>query len=351
LEQEKGVLESTCNQLSEKLKQKTSEYGILQQKYQRKLNESTGKRKKPAGTEENKELLNSIENQSKGFLFSKQKFANSAAQEANLGKLMLRYGTIPNDLKNDKKYFIDQYSSVMRKVIFERRSYVQTEYRKIFLKLHKDKTPFPSVEDLTKCLAREIETDAEYEVFVFYCEELLGKMVGASEWAPKIRCFNTISGAIRQNTKVPLISPSDEAFAVLLVANCIDRWTEEVEEDAARPSGDPKPKKNVNGRYTKCDAGQSKYGGWSPEGLKHYNDLLALSKESRESPRCVLVEEKCREILRQKHKIKGKTWEEHSQRKQSRKRNREEGNEETGPEVVEDEEILADMEMISSDEE
>ena len=59
-------------------------------------------------------------------------------------------------------------------------------------------------------------------------------MVGVSEWNKKTCCFVTISDAIRQNTQIPLISSSDEAFAVLLVDNCIGRWTEEMQEEDAR---------------------------------------------------------------------------------------------------------------------
>ena len=173
-------------------------------------------------------------------------------------------------------------------------------------------------------------------------------MVGAAEWTPKIRCFNTISDAIRQNTEIPLISPSDEAFAVLVVANCIDRWTqsqEDDEDDTARAQDETKPKKApVNGRYTRVDAGQVKYGGWTKEGLIHYNELLKLNRDARASPRCAVVEEKCMQMLRKKHKITGNNWQEHANRKKRKKGYVEEPVQD-GPE----EEVLADVEMIMSD--
>jgi hypothetical protein len=350
LEQDKTVLEATTKKLSEKLETKKSEYEELKLSYQRKLTELTGKRKKPLGNEENSELVASIKIQASGFLFSKCKFVNSDAQERNLGRLMLKYGTIPDEHKEDTEAFVSTYSKIMRRQIFDRRSYVQTEFRKIFRKLWTNREQnFPSVESLLKCLQRNIETDEEYEVFVFYCKELLSRVVGAAEWSKKSCCFKTMSSAMRQNTKIPLISPSDEAFVVLVVDNCLERWTEERIAEDVRATGKNPPKKAVNGKYTRCNAGQVVFGGWSPDGLKYYNDLLHLNKEARESPRCKIVEEKCLELLRKKHKVTAKTWEE-QRKSRSKKRGIDEVDETADDSDVE---VLAEVEMIpdSDDEE
>ena len=359
LEQDKEVLESTCSNLSKKLQTKTSEYEELQRNYQRKLTELTGKRKKAHGNEENQELVALLKAQAGGFLFSKCKFVNNQEQEYNLGKLMWHYGQIPAEHKQDRDDFVHTYSPIMRREIFARRSYVQTEFRKLFRKAWSNgSSSFPSVESLVKCVERKVVTPEEYDVFVFYCEELLSKMVGVSEWNKKTFCFSTISDAIRQNTKIALISSSDEAFAVLLVDNCIGRWTEEMQEEDARAKdqaaknkendkSDPEPpvkREPKIGKYTSSTTGQAKYGGWNQNGLKYFNRLKKINESARENPRCKVVEEKCVELLRKNHKITAKTWEDQSKRR-SRKRRLNVDVDESA--VEPEEEVVADVEMIS----
>ena len=351
MEHDNSILQATTNSLAEKLEAKSQEYNELKQKHDRKLSELTSRRKRPAADETNKALMEKIETQLKGFLFSKCKFVSNELQEANLGKLMWKYGDLPEEHRKDKDLFIATYSTHMKKVIFDRRSYIQTEYRKIYFKCKKKGDHFPTVKELTKCVGRDIETDEDYKIFMYYCEEFLGKMVGASEWSIKTCCFTTISGAIRQNTNdIPLISPSDEAFAVLVVDNCMDRWDNEDKDGGARTVDAPKAKKTVaNGKYTATDGGQSKYGGWSPEGLKKFNELKNMNEEARNHPRCKVVEGRCLELLREKHKITGKSWAEHTKRNKSKKRTRDEGA--GGQDQEEMDEVVAEMEMISDNDE
>ena len=133
IKQDKDKAESERKVLSEKLKVITDEYAELNQKYQRKLRQLTGKRKRIVPTDQNKELLDLVETHCKGIIFSKCKFVNSDDQEENLARLVLRYGNIPKEHRKDKDQFIRAYSAHMKKCIFERRSYVQTKFRKIFL--------------------------------------------------------------------------------------------------------------------------------------------------------------------------------------------------------------------------
>ena len=356
LRRERTILEKNRDQaeeenkiLSEKLRAKSAAHDELHKKLQQKLSLQTGRRKKISGDSENKELVAVIETQCKGFLFSKCKFVNSTEQEENLGWLLLHYGNIPEEHKQDKHKFVATYSHHMKRVIFERRSYIQTEYRKIFHKSMEKKLlyPFPTVEELTKCLTRDIETDREYEVFVFYCEELLGKMVGAIEWSTKIRCFTTISAALRQGyNDMPLISPADEAFAVLVVDNCLTRWTDEAQRNAENPNKDKnEKKKNVDGKYTTASAGQVMFGGWTSEGLEMFNKLQDMAIEARKTEKCKKVENMCLDIMRTKNKIRGSTWEEHKQRAKSKKRMRiDEGT--TKYEEVPNKVVLANVEMV-----
>ena len=357
LERESEVLQQNLEKaneenkiLSERLRVKSAAHDELHRKLQQKLSLQMGRRKKIIGGDENKELVDLIEAQCKGFLFSKCKFVNSNEQEANLGWLLLVYGKIPDEHKQDKEKFVATYSHHMKRVIFEQRSYVQTEYRKIFFRSMQKKVlyPFPTVEELTKCLTRDVETDREYEVFVFYCEELLGKMVGAIEWSPQIRCFTTISAALRQGYKdMPLISPSDEAFAVLVVDNCLGRWNKEARKSAEKPTKDPnEKKKNVDGKYTTASAGQVMFGGWTEKGLAMFNKLQQMAKEARTTEKCKVVENKCLEIMRANNKIRANTWEEHDQRNRSKKRKKVDEVESDLDEVSKGP-VLADVEMVA----
>ena len=336
LEEEKGTLEATVQEFAAKFKDKEREYNELKAKFNAKLSELTSRRKRPSPNGLNKSLMDLLEVQAKGVVFSKCKFVTNEKQELNLGKLMWKYGGVPKEHKEDRNHFIHTYSAHIKKAVFDQRSYVQTEFRKIFFKCKKKGEHFPTVEELTKCIARDINTEDEFKVFMYYCEEFLGKMVGASEWSVKTRCFTTISAATRQNMDVPLISPSDEAFVALVVDNCYKRWDNEAKEEGTRPPDAPKPKKiATNGKYRVTDGGQSKYGGWNGDGIAKYNELLAMTKEARKSERCKQVEECCLQLMQAKHKITGKSWAEHTKRNKSRQRARDEGaNEDEPPKML-----------------
>ena len=73
------------------------------------------------------------------------------------------------------------------------------------------------------------------------------------------------------------VEVSDEAFALLLVENSWDRWCQMYTE------GDMTIQTKIHTKYTKTMKGfhkktntPKKFGGWSREGLKRYNELYAL---------------------------------------------------------------------------
>ena len=65
------------------------------------------------------------------------------------------------------------------------------------------------------------------------------------------------------------------------------------------------------GKYTKSDAGQKKFGGWSSEGLQLYKELMAKNKEARQKPTTKALEAEILEMLRTENVIQGDNWEEH----------------------------------------
>ena len=93
------------------------------------------------------------------------------------------------------------------------------------------------------------------------------------------------------------MSISDDAFALLLIDNYLDKWKataaskepvvaeavgnganemQQVETGAAA-----KKASSTAGKYTAEKSGQCKYGGWSDKGLKQFNDLRNLVREDR----------------------------------------------------------------------
>jgi hypothetical protein len=63
------------------------------------------------------------------------------------------------------------------------------------------------------------------------------------------------------------------------------------------------------GKYTKADAGQQKFGGWSIEGLKRFKELTKLNKEARARPGTKQLEMTVLAALRADQGIEGGSWE------------------------------------------
>ncbi len=92
---------------------------------------------------------------------------------------------------------------------------------------------------------------------------------------------------------------SDEAFALRLIDNYLEKWrTRADEEDTAHkrgPVGDGaaaittegestrRKQTKTAGKYTGKAKGQCKWGGWSSEGIKQFNFLRKLVKADREA--------------------------------------------------------------------
>ena len=101
---------------------------------------------------------------------------------------------------------------------------------------------------------------------------------------------------------------SDEAFALLLYDNYIDKWVKTFQREeqqrletlalplpASVSTGTRKPsKEREKGKYTAQKTGHCKYGGWSREGMEAYNKFYHLVKADRVSDQALDME---RELL------------------------------------------------------
>ena len=65
------------------------------------------------------------------------------------------------------------------------------------------------------------------------------------------------------------------------------------------------------GQYTQTDAGQKRFGGWTPTGLRRFVQLKNLCEQSRKKTTTEAIEEKISQQLRKKFGITENSWKEH----------------------------------------
>jgi hypothetical protein len=86
------------------------------------------------------------------------------------------------------------------------------------------------------------------------------------------------------------VSQTLEAFAVLVYSNGFEKWNEEfpVSEDEGTEASSltSGSRGNCRFRYTSDSKGSRKYEGWSPDGMKLYNEVLVLVGNLRRLPDC-----------------------------------------------------------------
>ncbi len=92
-----------------------------------------------------------------------------------------------------------------------------------------------------------------------------------------------------------LVTVCDDAFALLLYENCIDKWMKKyhLEREVPAATGDSsgnKGKKRMKGKFTKGSVGHCKFGGWSELEVRRYNELCTLAKLDRLDPQADKME-------------------------------------------------------------
>jgi hypothetical protein len=79
-------------------------------------------------------------------------------------------------------------------------------------------------------------------------------------------------------TMATATTPTDEAFALLILENCYKRWVDQGQEN------DLTYKSAVEALYTrgKATGRNRRYEGWSKEGIQRFNELIGLVKTDRD---------------------------------------------------------------------
>ena len=251
----------------------------------------------------------------------------STLRQANLsGKF-----TPDGQLTQQGQEFVENYCTTVNKILNDHRSYCQNAMKDVciaWMKDHNRKT-LSKNEEFMKIITRDPTVDKA--LFAWWWDVYMAKAAGTSKaWNKKIKYFGLLSKhAPPGNPNAVYITPSTEAWGMLLIINCRDRWPKIMElkkksssrityvktAKAATKAGtayiDVSQDQSFVGVYTRADAGQKKFGGWSADGLRKYKELMDLNKAARAKATTQALEEEILAKLRQDNAITGDTWEEH----------------------------------------
>ncbi len=102
-----------------------------------------------------------------------------------------------------------------------------------------------------------------------------------------------------------VVNVSDEAFAILVFENDIDKWVRKFncEQQGERGEDTNEIERRIRGRYTAgttTRAANIKYGGWSDEGLIRFNQLCRLVAIDLQNEHATQMEEQVLQRLREK---------------------------------------------------
>ena len=268
------------------------------------------------------------------------KFISSDQQVKMLTTLTLKKTGFSNKFEEDGKKltkegeeWVEEHSAFCLSQLCILRSYCQNLMKDTCIQWMKDNkvNELPSLEELMKIIRRD--PDCDKELFVWYWDVFIEKCTASAKvWNEKIKHFGLISTHAPPNAPGNVyITPSTEAFGVLVMENCRTRWPKlmEVKGTSSKPiryySGDVAPKSagkeyvNVKtdpeymGKYTKVDAGNKKFGGWTQEGLLLYKNLVKDNKIGRAKDTTTKLEKEILDMIRKKHNVQGNTYEEYQQ--------------------------------------
>ena len=163
------------------------------------------------------------------------------------------------------------------------------------------------------CKLRRATTEREKSAFFWFFDTFLECVCGAIPWRNGKKAM--LVSKADDGHRGKLVTKSDEAFALLLIDNYMEKWIKALEKEG-NPSTDTvaddtndnddndnntgevgtnakqkkKAMKRMPGKYTAKKNGHCKYGGWSREGTARFNELYNLVQEDRASPQAEQME-------------------------------------------------------------
>ncbi len=205
------------------------------------------------------------------------------------------------DLAHAEEIWIATYKNDVRQAINNQRNYVHqelhTHMEAIFRK--GEGSTMPNLEEMQQIVFRDnMDDECDKNVkdklcalFIEYWRTLMPKVAGHWSWSPNKREYYLLSFG-KQDREDPeadyLVSPSDEAFLVVLWENCYAKWAylDECRRNGTQP--DPKDPKMIT-PYSSSKSGQKKFGGWTKEGIEKYDKYLKDIVENRKTNKAFLT--------------------------------------------------------------
>ncbi len=217
--------------------------------------------------------------------------------------------------------WVETYGKEVNKAVNDVRGYAVGEIKK---KLHdywqEHGKKVPTIQEFANCLYRTIDPEnaEQLDIFKFWWDQILdGACANKFDWCPDHRHFLTISaagpnpGQGRTNSLLDMyMNPSTEAFALLVLENYRELWVKQFEWKDKNPRKKLPPLKKKENRlagdpefpatkWTDPHGGQQVYCGWSPAGLKQYDDYKKANKVSRITTGSQTLEAACLAALRE----------------------------------------------------
>ncbi|KAI2492752.1 hypothetical protein MHU86_21795 [Fragilaria crotonensis] len=242
----------------------------------------------------------------KATLFRKIKFINTDNSFQRAMKLVMDHEDVP---PQHRLNFQRTYESVFNEALNSKRSACEQSggriARKTIAEFETSGEAFFTMDEVSKL--RRANTDRERKAFFWFFGTFLECVSGKRHWGGK-KYLELVSkakdkdGGGRNN----VVTKSDEAFALLIFENYVDKWILQVQGtvpvNAANAGGKPRMK----GKYTGKSSGHCKYGGWSPEGIVRFNELKKLVEEDRVCPQAETMEKELLEFSRSQQKGGGR---------------------------------------------
>jgi hypothetical protein len=219
----------------------------------------------------------------KSVIFRKIKFVNSDAMFNKAIELVMDHEDVP---ERQRVRFQMLYDSVFNEALNTKRSSCEQSGGKIFResmkKFEESGEDFFTIEELTKL--RRATTDRERRAFFWFFGTFLECVCGRRSWG-KQKNHELISQATEKGGRGKVVTKSDEAFALLLFENYIDKWKAPPENPNDRELNAQGKRKQPRqrGKYTAIKSGHCKYGGWSHAGMARFNELYKLVEADRAS--------------------------------------------------------------------
>ena len=199
--------------------------------------------------------------------------------------------------------FVKMYESCVKGAINTKRSTCEQAGAKIVKELlsrkqHKPDDPKPpydikSLEKLRRCYKG---TEQDLEAYVWFFGTFMECVAGKRGWGKKKYREEVSKAQVKGLGEMTmLVTVCDEAFALLLYENYIDKWMKKYHSEREIPAatGDSngnKGKKRMKGKFTKGSVGHCEFGGWSELGVRRYNELCTLAKLDRLDPQADKME-------------------------------------------------------------